>query len=228
MEIEKLTAVLEDPFENVSMHFLFHNGREERKAVSYSDFIRCFHEAGIERKSWRRIGPLPDGFYDGVIDGSTDESFKVVLAVPKRQHIMNYYGDSFIIPYPDMVFFLEVNDRQLHKSLVVALDIGKSGEITNDALVCKYPFGNVYGNFGICWGSNILPEVPTLKDTTIIVERFLSSETNMDLYQAPTEYPEFQNQRGLIEALVKLDEFPAVFLNQTSMKLKEMILSFLN
>jgi len=219
--------VIDGDFGLVNAHFWFTNGREEVKSIEIAEFLRCIRESTTETESFFHIGTLPEGFYDGCVNMWTEASFKVVLTLPMKKRIMNYFGESFIIPFPDMAFFLAVKDGFLKESWVIALDNGKTGKIHEKSVVCHYPFGNVHHDYKICWGMNILPKVSKMEESNLYLEQFFGSETNMDLYRAPKGCPQYTEQRGLIEALFDKDLYPSEWLNHSSIKFGAMVKDFL-
>jgi len=225
-DFKKCVASFEGSFQNVNIHFWYKNGVEEQLTISLKDFIGCLSESQMSESNYIQLGSLPKEIYDGAIDIGNVSSFRAVLVLPKGRHMLNYFGDITILPFPDLTFLFEVGNGYLKNSKVFALDRGKSQEIQADTVVCRYPFGNVYFDGRICWGTNMLPQVKNITESSLFIELFLGSETNMDLYQAPLHHPEFVNQRGLIEALEKMDTFPTEFLRPDSLLLSQLVDKF--
>lgn len=230
MEIKKFIATTGGNFREVELVFYFEDGREEHKTTSFNEYLMSIQKSVEVGRDSLRIGKLPNFYYDGCININNPQSFKIVLTVPGSIRLINYYGDSYAIPFPHMAFLFECRNGKKHKSLAVALKAIDKEIITDEVIVCRYPFGNVHTNYEICWGQNDLNASTCIKDAEQYIEQFFNSETNNDLYSVGSNVPnipEFTNQRGLIEALVERDLFPDEWLVESDKTLGELVREFL-
>lgn len=230
MEIKKMVATTDGKFQKVDLVFYFKDGGEEHKTISFSEYLMSIQKSVEVGKDSLNIGKLPNGYYDSCINMNNPQSFKIVLTVPGSIRLINYYGDSYAIPFPHMAFFIECRNGKKHKSLAVALKAIDKEIINDDVIVCNYPFGNVHQDYEICWGQNDLKPLACIKDAEQYIAQFFSSETNNDLYNVGfnvPNIPEFTNQRGLIEALVERDWFPNEWLVESDKTLGELVREFL-
>jgi len=183
-------------YADVTVHY--EGGRVESYSVKDVDVVEVFNVCYKPDAS--RLGQLPDGYVDALYVDS--ENFKVCIEVPAGIRNITYYGDVFFIPFPALLFRLTVSKGKIVSSKVVA-------EL-NGYCYC-YPFGNVYTDGRICWGSTALPKITCLSDVNQVIQLFFGSETNNDLYSAGRNVPnkkQYVNQRGLFEFLEKKLKFP--------------------
>lgn len=230
MSVKKLVATFAGDFQDVEVDFMFEDGAQEHKVVSLSDYLMSIQESVEVGREFLHLGKLPNGYYNGCVSKDDTSSFKVVIAMPERRRLINYYGDCYGIPFPSMAFFLDVRLGKLFTSLAVSLDLQNSDWIGDDSVVCRYPFGNVHSNYKICWGTNRELKVSSIYDAGQYITQFFGSETNNDLYSAGQNVlalPEFTNQRGLFEALMERDRFPDEWLIKQELTLGQMVENFL-
>lgn len=154
------------------------NGAERKTfSVSLSNFRESLVAGNVAGTEWSApLGPLPKGYLNArfgtsSVDGITAD---VIIRNPSEQRLITFCGESFFIPIPALVFRLVFKNGKLVEDAVYACRPG------TDEL-CIYPFSNVYDDGHICWGSNTLPLIKTIKDVEDIVELFLRSNNNADL-----------------------------------------------
>lgn len=200
------------------------NGETEVKHMTLTDFVNCLQESVEQTDTMLSIGKLPIGYYDGKIDPIIPSNFKCTIVIPRGIHPVNYFETIYLIPFPEIVFFFEVEKGNVATSRCFAV---KDGPITDTTNLCHYPFGNVHKDGKVCWGSNLLPAVENLKDLDILVALFFGSPTNDDLYsisKLSANSPEYVlNLRSFYEELNGQDVFPEDVLKETSGALGELI-----
>lgn len=185
-----------------------------KKTVSYEDFLTIVNES-LTTDKIIKIGKLPAGFYDGVID-SDQMGFACLIVVPGGIKPLNYYDQTFMVPYPSLIFILKVRMGVLKKSKVFALT---SDNVSDKTQLYHFPYGNVYENGEICWGQNVIKGIKKLRDTERIISTFFGCETNDDLWDngkyvnAPVGDP-CKIQRGLLEYLNGKEKFPTTMLTK--------------
>lgn len=95
------------------------------------------------------------------------------------------YGESqvFTVPIPHTVYFLQFRtDSAGNRDLVNSALFVTRGPIANmDTPLSFFPYGNIYADGRICWGTVRLPRFPSLSDASGIPNLLLSSNFNGDL-----------------------------------------------
>ena len=184
------------------------------KNISYHSFLELLQKSTVEDENVTvRMGTLPEGWYDGGYNDVTG-TYEAIIHVPAAEQPFNYYEKSYILPFPDLVFYLKAQKGRITASKVFALaDPIKKGD-----RLYRYPYGNVYEDGRICWGKNKkLPEITCFKDFEKVIQLFFAAETNNDLYKSPnfsrnSEKVEL-SQSELIQFLTGKTEFPVEILN---------------
>jgi len=146
-------------------------GRSVRKYVNFEDFEEIFKKnINID------TGILPKGaIYYSRENGNTI----VILQRDPQKTEVSYHrrGSSDVVKYniptPYSVFGFIVRERRIVDSFLVA---SQMPILENTTEVYKFPFGNVFDDFRICWGRTTLP--------TIRSPRFLAGLPNL-FYAAP-------------------------------------------
>lgn len=193
------------------------------KKISCRDLIDMLQQSSkLDPKEENiRIGPVPYGYVTGSI--RRDGSFSAVIKIPAGKRPLLYDGgskhlDTFVIPFPSLIFKLEVKNRHLVGSKCYAAE-----DTPADTKLYHYPFGNVYGTAEICWGNCKLPEIDMIVDLDRIIELFFAASTNEDLFTASPEVAKkCGNQIELFEFLKKQERFPIDFLSPTGLTLGDL------
>lgn len=195
-----------------------------KKSILYDDFITIISESTL-RDSFIQIGKLPEGYYDGCLN-MDDSGFECQVVVPKGIKPLIYYGTPFLIPFPSLFFHFTVKNLVLVKSYVYALD---SDKVSDQSKLYHYPFGNVYNSGLICWGSNVMLGYRNIRDCEKIISTFFGSSTNDDLWNSEhincSLNKSLMVQRGLLEYLNELKEFPRNLLRNNGMRVKDLDLN---
>lgn len=148
------------------------NGVKQSKTVPVDEFLKiCTNAVG---KKNVRIGGMPSGYIDGWISEDGKE-FGAVIKMPAGVRSFLYKGTDYKIPVPNLVFSFNVEKDMIQRSFCAVL--GEGGELFH------YPFGNVYNDGHICFGSLEFDNLNTLKDLERVVTGFVYAETNDDLYK---------------------------------------------
>lgn len=225
MGVKVIETSMKAPFMNIEVRSSYEDGHCDCRTVSVADYVRSMKSA-TETSTQRRIGQLPAGFYDGQI-GEEINTFSAAVILPAQKRIISYFGEAHLVPFPDMAMFVKAEAGRPVVTKMFALE-RYSGErfVSGSSMVRRYPFGNVYADGKICWGSNVIKNLESMKDLEYLAGLFLGSDTNMDLYHACKE--EFSDQKGLIIALEERDEFPKEWLTPIAgqKKLDDMVEEF--
>lgn len=168
-----------------------------------------------EDKEFSRIGPFPSTIVDGCI-GIDENSFKCVLFVKSEVFYTYYEKTEFKVPFPNMLFFFESHNHKIETTQVLCT---KDSELNDHTELFLYPFGNVsvHGNT-VCWGSNVLPCINTLKDFQTVPQLFINSIMNSDHYTDAnlTQLP----LREFLMSLEEKEQFPVETLKPIHTTLK--------
>ena len=121
------------------------------------------------------------------------------------------------------MFYIKEERNRITKSLLYAV-VDKN--LTDESKLYHYPYGNVYRDGRICWGSNSLPQISSLADFERVINLFFGAKTNNDLYEPPKvkheEHEYAPSQLELISLMEREDEFPEKFLKTARGKLGEL------
>ena len=153
-----------------------------------------------DRSYWRiRRDFLPEGFIDGAI--SDDSNYIIAFKVPGMQRFFAHTSGNYSIPYPDLLFVLELKKGCVNTKLCFAL----KGE---DGMLYHYPFGNVSSSGSICTGSIELDEVRKYGPGAFS-ELFFLGKTNNDYVSAGVPVNGKFTQQELLEKLDGKKKFPS-------------------
>lgn len=194
-------------FVKVTRNFVDKNTDE--KWIPMSDMLTLLMNS-TTGNHYVEIGELPFGYIRGAKDASTMDTFLVALKLPPEKRLLIYYDDEYLVPFPELLFEFAVKNGKVQSSKVFSI-LHKRGK----NLMASYPFGNVYSDGTICWGTNILPAISEMKQTELILGMFFGASTNNDLYLGGSSAllkEVFMNQKGLILELVKRKKFPEKWL----------------
>lgn len=214
--MEMLAKIYGNNSQLVEVEITGDNGEVQRKVITFSDFVSGLTESNVQGDDYITIGALPQGYVNGKRSTTCDTTFKCLIRVPKGKKVFMYYDSTYVIPFPQLVFEIEVTCGAVTKSNCFALRDGED-------LLSHYPFGNVFSEGRICWGSTQLPKINKMCELDQIVALFFGSVTNDDLYQAGATVAKTEEtitQRGLITSLLNKDEFPQELLVHTKKTLK--------
>lgn len=192
-----------------------------KKRISFDNFVNIINESTIQSEKMR-IGKIPTGYYDGIID--VNGNYECLVVIPEGIKPLIYYDKTYIIPFPNLLFFFQVKNFILTSSKVFAL---KSQNINDNTLVYRYPFGNVSEEGSICWGlknnQKIESKHNSMKDVEEFISMFFGSPTNDDHWMSKRVKEKYVTQRCLIESLVKESRFPSELLVNTNIKVGDLL-----
>lgn len=185
------------------------NGGDINKVISPQALIELLEFSKV-KDPLRRIGRRPIGFIDGSI-GEKPGHLKAIILVREGIYEVQYYKDKFQIPYPNMLFFFNVENNIIQNTKVLSVknkDLKKTQvnsikdyNVKDNAELFLYPFGNVsqYGS-GVCWGKNHLPNIDYTHQLSGLPHLFIKSPMNDDNYKGVNN-----SNLTLRELLVKLN-----------------------
>lgn len=206
----KITAVFSDKQEGyVQLLIEEDSGMAEQKTVRLSEFKGILDLSHDSKSDMIPIGALPKGYYDGLITADDKTSFVMTICVASNKRHINYYNELFYIPFPSLMFKFQVKKGHVIVSEVFSLDTDLPSETSK---LYHYPFGNVYEDGKICWGSNVLKPVLYKKDLDDLIALFFCSGTNDDLFRSNT----FSTQRAFLTHLKEKEKFPKKLLAESS------------
>jgi hypothetical protein len=175
------------------------------KTIAIADLL-----AELSRDMEITTGILPSGtkFYAG-----TKNAYRIGIQVPAKVRTAEFrlydYGlRTVTVPFPEILFVFSVNgQRIIHSKLFACIPpVGRSYD-----RLYRFPFGNVYENGDICWGSNTHPQVTEPIVLDAVVGRFFTSVFSGHLVHGTNMFhpPEgVVNLRTLLEHLEGKEHFP--------------------
>lgn len=186
--------------------------RINKKTIWVKDLLGVLCSS-LEVEQSLRLGKMPGGFYDGTISTSGD-GFECLIVVPEGIKPFIYYDKVFNIPFPTLMFHIKCNKGVLKRTFVYALE---SDTVNDETLLYAYPFGNINSDNIVCWGSNAIMGLDSLRSAEKVISVFFGASTNDDLWSSKerlsdTSREKFCLQRGLVEYLVGKSKFPKEFL----------------
>ncbi len=201
-----LTIELKQGRTEAIARFKTDEGKIATKTIAVADLI-----AELSRDLEITTGVLPGGtrFYSG-----TKSVYRIGIQVPAKVRTADFtlhdVGPKRItVPFPEMLFVFSIREKRISDSTLFACipPIGRA----HDRLYF-FPFGNVWEDGRICWGSVHQPQIeePIVLDT--MVTRFFSSAFSGHLVHGSSMFnpPEegIVNLRTLLEHLSGQEHFP--------------------
>lgn len=197
------------------VHYETNKGDCIEKTVSFDSYLQILSASAIRKETLARIGrleQLPRYYYDGSISATQKDSFDVILKIPAAQRVLIYGGRHWHIPMPALLFFFSVREGSIKRQECYAL---ATDTTDSDTALYLYPFGNVSTQSRICFGNITLPKLNGLSDIDMVVDAFLSSETNNDYYYDSDDIAlnnSGKKQGDLLQYLQGKKKFPLQYL----------------
>ena len=160
------------------------NGKASVKHTTADSFA-----AAIAQNINFNTGVLPKGtrYFSGTVN-----NYKILIETAPMTKVLNlhsnarydnekgYKGHHEIVPFPHLLFHLAIVNGSITSSNTFALK--KSLNTLQDRMY-MFPYGNVYHNGNVCWGSALKNiKINTPMDTLKLIARFLDSQYNADLF----------------------------------------------
>ncbi len=218
--MESMSVYFRSDTDLVTVNRAFKNGDEDSKTMYLLDFVNALTNS-VGKTCYTELGEMPYGYFRGSINPSDTSNFKVAVIIPQDKRILTYFGEEHLVPFPELLFQFTVKSGRIKDSYVYSLVSSKGSR-----KVAHFPYGNVYDDGRICWGTNILPRVENMKAIERIVDLFFGSETNDDLYTVGRNIikrEQFFNQRGLILAAEGRKKFPSRWLKLYNLLLNDVV-----
>lgn len=190
-------------------------------------------ESGEDCGNLKLVAPIPsncssyehmEGFYLG--SESSNGSRRAIFYLPSERRVMYYQTteNPYLFEFPALIFYMETRKDKMDTSMmrIYAVKEKTLSEIGSDTKLYHYPFGNVYAEGRICWGSTQLPEIKSFNDFKKVILTFFGGVTNDDLFRTLGRFhKKITCQRELLEFLVKEEKFPDELLVDTGHTLEE-------
>jgi len=143
-----------------------------------------------------------------------ESSFDAVVLFPAKKRAFSYFGRHYFLPFPALIAKVNVRDGRRTGMEMFALP---TDEPTDETPLFQYPFGNVYEDGSCCFGNILVEGLTGAAQAPEVLETFLSSITDNDLYHA--QNTKRYSQTELIQEIEGKDVFPTELLlavtNQT-------------
>lgn len=173
--VNTIISTINNP-DTVSVRIVELDGKSVVKNISFNDYLKMLTGYSVSTNERKRFN-IPPETYD--ISYGADDDYSVVFIIDPQIALVKYMKDKYSIPFPKMCFYVSVKNNAAVSTRVFAL---KTGSVCDTTPLYHYPFGNVYANGAICWGSNSLPPVNSVRDALLLFSLFMSAETNSDLW----------------------------------------------
>ena len=162
--------------------FTDEKGRKNSKMVEMGSLLKAFQKSVVETGELTPIGEIPFGYYNGAV-GIRNNKLKadIVTVLPASMQMMQYENTQYDVCVPSLVFSFHVDKGRLEKTRVFVL---KDDKPTGNSVLYRYPFGNVYDDGRVCWGSNVFPDILEIKRLEMVMTLFIQSPCNSDLYKS--------------------------------------------
>lgn len=184
------------------------NGEQISKMMSLKAFAELILGSIKKECTYSHISKefFPSEYIDGYI--ANDNTYKCIWKEKGIKRTMAYSADGietlFFVPYPDLIFLINVNDGVVTRKEVYATK-------QNEDNLYRYPFGNVSTSGSICMGNidtkNLIPST--------FAEKFFQGLTNNDFYKPGEHVVPKWEQTILLEKLEKVTSFPEKWLIPT-------------
>ena len=157
---------------------LYNENVAERKTITFDNYVKFLLDHRAEQELFR-LPSLPKGYYAGSLSPSDASTFKCTVVIPAAVNAMSFMGQNYIVPYPALLIKFCVTKGYQNSTVCYALDTDTP---TDNSKLYQYPFGNVSTEGKVCWGSNTLPNLPSLHDVDKLVRIFYNSDSNSDYW----------------------------------------------
>lgn len=214
-------------YDCASIVFTDKAGKKSSKIVEIGSLLKalkCAVKVDVEQA---RIGKIPFGYYDGAIGMCNSKlCADIVTVLPASMQMMQYENTRYDVCVPSLVFSFHVNKGRLEKTRVFTI---KDENPTENSVLYRYPYGNVYDDGRVCWGSNALPDILEIKRLEMVMTLFIQSPCNSDLYRSEKCIGKKDvSLRELFEQLRNVQSFPEEYLvpikkQRGNMRLKDLI-----
>lgn len=198
------------------------------KTVSLEDLI-----GSLSQNHDVEIGPLPLGvrYFKG---GKMDYTIAIEMPpmVDKSKVSMRSNTRSgrsrktWKLPFPISLFIFRVVGKKVLWTRLCAL---KRPFFTFEDIAYRFPYGNVYSHFGVCWGGVKklgLSSINSYNDLTTIINAFYTTGFNGDLTNDPFCYNTTKygnNFWAFVEEMKNKSAFPADALVATKTTIHQLI-----
>ena len=183
-----------------NVRFTTVKGEIIEKVLTPQDYVSLLGSSlKVDRTYWRINRELiPEGFVDGCV--SDDYNYKMAFKVKGQVRQLVHTSGQYMVPFPDLLFVLDVKDGRPVEKCVYALK--KRGDD-----LYRYPFGNVSTSGHICTGNISLSEVRT-GGPMMFAELFFLGKTNNDYFDEGTHIKTKWSQDELLRRIEGKESFP--------------------
>ncbi len=173
-----------------------------QKKILFKNFVKLLENSSEISEKSITIGKLPYGYYNGSI---CEDGFKVIVSIPSKVFLFQYYEDAYVIPFPRLVFYFSYQDGKMITAKCFA---AKDEVLMDQSKLYHYPFGNVYSDGKICFGGNSIPKCFSLSEIDEVIKIFYGTPSNNDLWCTKYCKDKYTGLRVLIEELSGKEFFP--------------------
>ncbi len=185
-----------------------------RRVVGLEDYMEILGGSLKVEKPYVSVPAslLPGGYLGGRF-AQEKGTYQILFKVPAEKRVLVHPSGHYMVPYPDLVFDVDVKGGSLRRAKVFVLG-------TEDELF-QYPFGNVSTEGQICTGNIVFSGLGACVDS--FTEAFFCSATNDD-YFSPGNHirPKF-SQSEMLSKLNGKEVFPKRWLLPLDKTLRDLM-----
>lgn len=186
-------------------------GKKTSRIVSIESVIMALRNSTVMQRVNVAVGEIPFGYYDAQVSEEQGKFCADMVAVlPAGKQMMQYEETLYDVSIPSLVFQFSVTRERITMTKVYAM---KDEVPTDQSCLYRYPFGNVSTAGQVCWGTNKLPAIRSLKGLEEAMMLFIQSPCNSDYFKGK-EYCNHAeiSLRELFEKLKDEESYPEDYL----------------
>ncbi len=186
------------------------------KTISREDYVRLISRKSDGEPVRTHIPRLPQGTLD--LEWGDEKNYSLSVYVPADVRPTSYLkeSNSQMLPFPNLIFYFEVHQGMIVDSRVFATRDSYRA-VGKDTKLCHFPYGNVYPEGAICWGSNqgVQNVQNGIKGIEKVIGIFFNGIMNNDLYNSSKTKLKKNSLEELLSDMVEKDSFPSDILAES-------------
>lgn len=199
-----------DQLANLFMDVTFKDNKTKEvieKRMDIETYMQLFKNNVTTPEVMVKVPKLPEEVIACRVSASSEKSFDTVVLCKAQKRAFLYHGMHLYIPFPTLIAQISVREGHKRDMHLYAL---ATDEPTDDTPLMQYPFGNVHGDGGTCFGNILVEGVSGVAESMKVLDAFLCGETNGDLYRGQNSGK--MTQGALVELLQTKEVFPVELL----------------
>ena len=182
MSIMNSTINFEKSSQIVRVEYTDSNAMSFAKEISLEDYVKLLSKTrdGVEKTI---IPRLPEGTV--YLEWGDAFNYNIAVAVNAMVHPTAFMSSENVamLPFPGLIFLFKVERGILTNSRCFAIQ-ALPRAVTPETEIYMFPYGNVYDDGKLCWGSNFdISHVESVASLETVVETFFNATMNRDLFK---------------------------------------------